>query len=78
MRFRMHATRLNNHWGVGLDELRTWLPSSTYEEDVSGWAGSSEEERRGARGLRGFFQSTEEVDKFVDALRSATAPSRTT
>ena len=60
-----------------MEELRTWLPPNSHEEDLSGWAGSPEEERRGARDLAGFFQSTQEVDKFVDALRSATALSRT-
>ncbi len=64
-------------WGIDLEELRTWLPPNSPEEDLSGWAGSSEEERRGARDLAGFFQSTQEVDKFVDALRSTTALSRT-
>ncbi len=78
MGFRVHATRLNDHLGIGLEELRTWLPPNAREEDVSGWPGSSEEEKRGALGLLGFFQSTDEVDKFVDALRSTTAPSRTT
>ena len=78
MGFTVHATRLQEHLGIGLDELRTWLPPNAHEEDVSGWPGSSEEEKRGARGLRGFFQSTGEVDKFVDALRSTTASSSTT
>ena len=76
--FRVHATRLNDHLGIDLEKLRTWLPPDPHEEDVSGWPGSSEEERRGARGLRGFFQSPEDVDRFVDGLRSATALSHTT
>lgn len=77
MGFTVHATRLQDHLGIGLDELRSWLPSNANEEDVSGWPGSSEEEKEGARGLRGFFQSTDEVDKFVDALRSSVASSST-
>ena len=76
--FRMHATRLKDQLGTDFETLRTWLPSNADEVDLSGWAGSSEEERREARGLEASFQSTDEVDKFVAALRSATTPSRAT
>ena len=73
MGFSLHATRFKGLLGIDLEELRTWVPENSREEDLSGWAGNSEEEIRGARGLVGSFQSTQEVDKFVDALRSATA-----
>ena len=78
LRFTVHATRLKDNWGIGLEDLRTWLPSTSDEEDVSGWIASAEDERRDARGLSGFFQSIDEVDKFVDSLRSAIAQSRIT
>ena len=74
MGFSVHAARLKGQLGIDFDELRTWLPANSREQDLSGWSGSSDEERRGARGLVGTFQTTEEVDKFVDALRSATGP----
>ena len=74
LRFRVHADRLKDQLGADIETLRAWLPPGSHEDDLSGWAGSSVEEKRGARGLAGFFQSTEEVDRFVDALRSATAP----
>ena len=73
LRFGVHADRLKDHFGIDFDDLQTWLPPNSREEDLSGWAGSSEEEKGGARGLVGSFQSTQEVDNFVDALRSATA-----
>ena len=76
MGFLVHATRFNEYWGVPPDELRTWLPANSREEDVSEWVGSSKDERNGAKGLRGFFQSVEEVDEFLDALRRAVAESR--
>ena len=72
--FRVHASRLKGILGIDFEELRTWLPPNSLEKDLSGWAGSSEEERRGARGLVGTFRSAQEVDRFVDALRSAIAP----
>ena len=73
MGFRAHAARFKGLLGIDFEELRTWLPTNSLEQDLSGWAGSSEEERRGAQGLVGTFQSIEEVDKFVDAVRKASA-----
>lgn len=74
--FRVHATRLEDHLGIDFEELRTWLPLNSQEVPVT-WVGSSKEEKRDARGLKGSFRSTEEVDKFADALRSAATRSRT-
>ena len=71
--FTLHATRFKGLLDIDFDELQTWLPANAREEDLSGWSGGSEEERRGARGLVGSFQSTQDVGKFVGALRSATA-----
>ena len=75
MGFLVHATRLKDFWGVSLDELKTWLPANSREEDVSGWVGSSEDEKNGAVGLRGFFQSEEEIDEFLGALRKVAVES---
>ena len=74
--FNVHADRLIDELGIDFETLRAWLPPDSHEVDLSGWVGGSEKEKRGARGLEGFFQSAEEVDRFVDALRSATARSR--
>lgn len=75
----VHATRLNEHCGVGLDRLKTWLPATSEETDeVRGWHGSSEYEKRCAVGLTGYLQSQEEIDNFVAPLRKAIAQSRTT
>ena len=71
LRFTIHATRLENQLGVGLDILRTWLPQNTKERDVSSWRHSSQEEQQGAVGLDGSFQSMDEVDKFVQELKGA-------
>ena len=77
LEYTVHATRLMNHLGIDLEELRSWLPENSQERDVRGWPGSSKEEKRVACGLRGFFQSDTEVDKLVDEFRKATTPSRT-
>ena len=75
MGFTVHADRLNEQLGIDFETLRMWLPPISNEADLSGWSGSSKYDKRGTRGLVGFFQSTEEVDKFVNALRSATVQS---
>ena len=72
--FTLHADRLEDQLGTDLETLRTWLPPNSHEQDLRGWAGSTEDERSGARGLEGSFRSPDEVDKFVVALRSATTP----
>ncbi len=76
VRFTVHATRLKEHLGIDLETLRTWVPN-TSDADVSGWAGSSADERKSAVGLAGYLQSEKEVDKFVSALRNAISQSRT-
>ena len=69
---RVHATRLKEHLGIDLEQLKTWLPPTADEtKEVRRWSGSSEDERMNAVGLEGYLQSEEEVDKFVDALRNA-------
>ena len=69
--FRVHATRLKNQLGTDLETLKTWLPTNSRKVSLSGWPGSSEDEKREAHGLEGSFQNTDEVGKFVAALRTA-------
>ena len=67
LRFRVHADRLKDHFRIDFEELQTWLSPISREEDLSGWAGSSDEEKGGARGLAGFLQNTKEVDNPIVA-----------
>ena len=67
--FTVHATRFEKHMGVGIDELRAWLPANAEDSDVGTWSGSSAKERTSAVGFRGFFHSEEEVDKFLAGLK---------
>ena len=78
LQFTMHATRLKEQLGIDLETLRTWLPQTSHEVDLSGWPGSSESERKCAVGLGGYLQNPEEVDRFVGALRNAITQSRAT
>ena len=71
--FRLHADRLMSRLGTDFETVRAWLPKNACEADLSDWVGSSEDERNKARGLEGSFQTADEVDKFVGALRNAIA-----
>ena len=71
LRFVVHVTRLKNHFGIDFEKVRPCLPSNSREVDVSGWSGSSEEERRSAVGFNGAFHNEGEVDKFLDGLKAA-------
>ena len=69
--FIVHVTRFKSHLGVDLEELKSWLPENTRDENVTRWVGSSPDERLNALGLTGSFQSVEEVDKFLNGLRNS-------
>ena len=73
LRFIVHATRLKDYCGIDSEELRAWLPQNSREENVSHWPGSSADEKENAVGLRGFFQSIEDVDAFLARFKSAIA-----
>ena len=75
--FTVHAARLRDSLGVEIEKLRTWLPSNSKEEDLSGWPGSSEDERSGAPGFSGYFNRAEEIDRVLAGLRDAAVQSRT-
>ena len=74
MQFTAHVTRFKNHMRVSEEQLREWLPVNTQEANVTGWSGSSPDERQNAQGLAGSFQRVEEVEKFLTGLRSRDQP----
>ena len=78
--FLLHATRFKTILDMEVDAIKECLPRDTRETergdpgtlDVSTWVGSSEDEKQHARGLVGWFRSSEEVAKFIDLLRNRT------
>ena len=70
MSFTVHASRFSEHLEVSKEQLIEWLPQNTQEANVTGWSGSSPDERQNAKGLAGSFQSVEEVERFLTGLRS--------
>lgn len=69
--FTVHVTRLENEWGVDKETVEKWLPSNSRELSLTGWSGSSEEEKRNATGFNGAFQNVDEVDTFLTGLKAA-------
>ena len=67
--FITHASRFSEHLEVSMEQLREWLPENTREADVTGWVGSSQDERESAVGLSGSFQDTDAVETFLAGLR---------
>ena len=78
LEFTVHVTRLKKLFGIDMDTVREWLPSNARQRSLSGWAGSSEEEKRHAEGFNGAFKNGDEVNKFLDGLRTAVEASTTT
>ena len=76
--FTVHVTRLEKLCGANMDTVQSWLPPNSRKAILTGWSGSSEEEKRHAEGYNGAFTNAEEVDKFVHGLRTAFETSTTT
>ena len=74
MRLSIHATRVEQHMGLGMDSLRALLPPHTFDNHVRDWVGSSPEERESALGLDGLLHTVGEVDTFVAGLVGAPKP----
>lgn len=77
LRFTVHATRMETQFGIGLEEIRSWLPPNSREVSLKGWSGSSQEEKRNAVGFNGAFQNQAEVDQFLGGFRKALVANRT-
>ncbi len=70
--FTAHATRFKCYLKVDLEQLKDWLPQNSKQTySVRSWSGSSDDERQEALGLEGSFQSVDEVEKFLNGLRSS-------
>ena len=69
--FTLHATRFESYFGISLEELGGALPEDSREtEEVRRWNRSSAKERKDGIGFVGAFRTADEIDKFLDTLRS--------
>ena len=70
MPFTVHVDRFTDHLGLSREQLESALPANAQESDsVRKW--STAEEKEGAVGIEGVFQTVEEVDTFVRTLQEA-------
>lgn len=69
--FRLNGNRLVKLFGLSPDNLYAILPQGVAEMLPSDWQGATEEEIADWHGLRGYFRTVEEVDKFINGLRAA-------
>ena len=74
MMFRLNGTRLMNHFGLSGDQLANILPDNKLSLEPTEWVGSTPDEETNWVGYRGYFRTTEEVDRFLAGLREGNAP----
>ena len=69
--FRLNGNRLVKLLGLSPDNLYAILPQGVVKMLPSEWQGATAEEIADWHGLRGYFRTGEEVDKFLNGLRAA-------
>lgn len=67
LRFRLHGRRLADYFGLAEDKIKDCLPSSMENMLASEWRGGTSEPNW--IGFKGYFRSTEEIDKFWTTLK---------
>ena len=69
LRFRLNATRLMNSYQLSKKEITGFLPKATEQMGPNEIRGLTAEEKKDWEGYKGYFQTKEEVDKFIAGLR---------
>ncbi len=70
--FIVHATRIQEFFGIEVDEVEQLLPDEVEgTEAVTDWGKTIGVHQSEAIGYKGYFTSTQEIDRFMDALRAA-------
>ena len=71
LRFRLNGIRSMNYFNISQDYLTGILPDHFEKMDSHEIRGVLEEERSNWVGFKGYFKSAEDVQNFVDGLRSS-------
>ncbi len=70
--FLVHATRIQEFFGIEVDKVEQLLPDAIEgSEAVRDWGKTIGVHQPEAVGYKGYFTSTQEIDRFMDALRTA-------
>ena len=67
LQFRLNGIRLMNQFGLSEDKVRDCLPEGFEDMPATEWRGATKEQNW--VGFQGYFRTTEEIDKFFDALK---------
>lgn len=70
MKFRLNGIRTMNYFGLSAERLRKILPAQVTDMAPNELRNLPQTEISNWVGFKGFFNSTEEIDKFVDGLRT--------
>ncbi len=66
LKFRIYTTRFAEHWGINIEEIIDLLPTSKY--DWENYPGATPD----WSGHEGFFNTQDQVDKFITGLHKIT------
>ena len=67
LQFRLNGIRLMNYFGLSEDQIRDCLPEGFEDMPATEWRGANQEQNW--VGFQGYFRTTEEIDRFLDALK---------
>lgn len=70
LKFRLNATRLMNHFGLGEEQIRECLPEGAQAMPESEWRGAATDRAEDWKGFKGHFCDVNEVERFMAMLRS--------
>ena len=69
LKFRLNGVRLADYFGLTMDQIKQMLPESHEDLPHTGWRNLDTEEIENWVGFQGYFRTTEEIDRFLDALK---------
>ncbi len=73
LKFRLNGTRLMAVFGLDESQLCSYLPNSREEMPNGEWNGATSEEIANWYGFKGYFRTTDEIDKFLGLLKGPQA-----
>ena len=68
LRYRLNGTRAVGHFGLDAETLNGCLPTGHEDLPASEWQGAGREQEW--RGFKGFFKTTEDIDRFLEPFKA--------
>ena len=73
IRFRLNGRRLMEAFKLNIDQFGTCLPKNVEGMSPAEWKGASKQEIANWYGFKGYFRTTDEIDKFLGLLKGPQA-----